>query len=261
MTKRKKNKDNGIPSERTIERRTLLEWFGKATLISLSSPVITACFEDSGYDADDSESSENSGTETVDSEEGAFSFTPGPGNALLDQFVIFTVDEQSVENTIKTWQLTVDGLVQNPLTLTFADLLKMNTVRQETDFHCVTGWSVYDVPWVGVSIKALLDLVTPLDTATHVTYHCQGDIYTESSTLAEALEPKSIMAYGVGENTLPLEHGFPLRLIIPRKLGYKNAKYVYRIELTDMPHSGYWEERGYPIEADVPDSRLREGKY
>ena len=264
-------------AKKTIGRRTVLEWFGKATVISLTSPVITACLEGGGYDTDDSDDSDSIGngdtTSQTDSDSAVlgntvqdstgdtFPFTPGKGHKLLDQFVVFTVDEQNVADTIADWSLTIDGLVETPLTLSFGDLLKMETTRQETDFHCVTGWSVYDVPWVGVSLKALFALVSPLDTATHVTYHCQGDIYTESSTLAEALEPKSIVAYGVGDSTLPLEHGFPLRLIIPRKLGYKNAKYIYRIELTDAPHIGYWEERGYSIEADVSESRLREGKY
>ncbi|MBN2715065.1 MAG: molybdopterin-dependent oxidoreductase [Deltaproteobacteria bacterium] len=267
-TPKKTNKDGSI-AQQTIGRRTVLEWFGKATMISLASPIITACLEGGGYD-DDSDGFDSGDTllradtdadSATDTSKGGFAFSPGEGHELLDEFVIFTVDEQDVANTIANWSLTVDGLVETPVTLSFADLLKMTTQKQKTDFHCVTGWSVYDVPWVGVSIKSLLDLVTPLKSATHVTYHCQGDIYTESSTLDEALEPKSMMAYGVGDSTLPLDHGFPLRLIMPRKLGYKNAKYIYRIELTDAQHLGYWENLGYPYAADVPESRLREGKY
>ena len=281
MTVSSKNRKPGEVAQETVGRRTVLEWFGKATMVSLASPLIAACMGDEQYYDPDSESSESmdtggtgaagendtdtptdaSGDSASAGESGAFDFAPGPGHPLLDEFVIFTVDEQNVANTIASWNLTIDGLVETPVTLSFADLVKMEADRQVTDFHCVTGWSVYDVPWVGVTVKALLDLAVPLDTATHVTYHCQGDIYTEGTTLAEALEPKSIMAYGVGENTLPLEHGFPLRLVIPRKLAYKSAKYVYRIELTDAAHMGYWQQRGYSFEADVPESRLREGKY
>ncbi|MCP4602966.1 MAG: molybdopterin-dependent oxidoreductase [Proteobacteria bacterium] len=94
-----------------------------------------------------------------------------------------------------------------------------------------------------------------------MTFHTQGDLYNESLPIDVVLEPKTLLAYGIGCSTLPLEHGFPLRLIVPRKFGYKSCKYVYRIELTDKPISGYWVARGYPYEGDVPKSRLRLGKY
>ena len=104
-----------------------------------------------------------------------------------------------------------------------------------TDFHCVEGWSVYDVQWNGVHLQRLFDLVQPTAAATYVTFHTLGDIYNESLKLDVALEPRTILGYGVGGNTLPVEHGFPLRVVIPRLLGYKNAKYIERIELTDAP--------------------------
>jgi DMSO/TMAO reductase YedYZ molybdopterin-dependent catalytic subunit len=143
----------------------------------------------------------------------------------------------------------------------FADILQLERVDQITDFHCVEGWSVLDVPWSGVRLSTLLDQARPLQIATHVTFHCFGDVYEESLPVAEALEPKTLLAYGINCSTLPLQHGFPLRLVIPRKWGYKNAKYVHRIELADEPVFGLWEHLGGTYEADVRPEKLREGKY
>ena len=75
------------------------------------------------------------------------------------------------------------------------------------------------------------------------------------------MKPRTLLGYGVGGSTLPLEHGFPLRLVVPRLLGYKNAKYLERIEVTDHAVTGYWEEYGYPYEGEVSAERLRPGKY
>ena len=88
-----------------------------------------------------------------------------------------------------------------------------------------------------------------------------GGVYNESLPISIALEPKTMLAYGVAGDTLPLAHGFPLRVVIARLLGYKNAKYVDRIELTDAPVNGFWVNAGYPYDGEVPEQRLREGKY
>ena len=76
-----------------------------------------------------------------------------------------------------------------------------------------------------------------------------------------ALEPRTLLGYGIGGSTLPLGHGFPVRMVIPRLLGYKSAKYVERIEFSDHPVDGFWVAAGYPYDGNVPASRLREGKW
>ena len=176
-----------------------------------------------------------------------------------------TVDPQDAEAIIATWSLRVDGMVETPIELSFADLIALLRQDQVTDFHCVEGWSVYDIPWNGVHMSTLFDLAKPLAGATHVTFHCvqapNGKKYDESLPLDIALEPKTMLAYGADDFSLPLRHGFPLRLVIPRLLGYKNAKTIERIELTDHPVDGFWVELGYPYDAEVPPERLRPGKY
>ena len=133
----------------------------------------------------------------------------------------------------------------------------MRRTDMVADFHCVEGWSVYDIPWNGIHLSQLTEIAKPLAQATHVTFHCVGDVYSESLPLEVALEPNTLLAYGIQDASLPLGKGFPLRLVVPRKLAYKSAKYVYRIEFDNQPRNGYWETFGYPYEADVPPERLR----
>ncbi len=189
-------------------------------------------------------------------------FEPGPEpTALVGDWRERTVDPQDLTRILSSWKLTVDGMVESPVVLSLAELLALPRRDQVTDFHCVEGWSVLDVPWNGVHLTELLRLVTPLAGASHLTFHCFGDAYDESLPWSIAVEPRTLLAYGIGGNTLPVAHGFPLRLVVPRLFGYKNPKYVQRIELTDQAVAGYWVRRGYTYEAHVQDYRLRDGKY
>jgi DMSO/TMAO reductase YedYZ molybdopterin-dependent catalytic subunit len=120
---------------------------------------------------------------------------------------------------------------------------------------------VFDIPWNGVHLGELFDLAGVQDSATHVNFFTLGGKYNESLPLDVALERNTILAYGVNGSSLPLRHGFPARIVIPRLFGYKSAKYVERIELSDSPIDGFWVERGYPYDGEVPAERLREGKY
>jgi DMSO/TMAO reductase YedYZ molybdopterin-dependent catalytic subunit len=162
---------------------------------------------------------------------------------------------------LANWELEVKGLVKSPKTFSFADVLELPRTDQVTDFHCVEGWSVYDVPWNGIQLSELLAQAGPLPAATHVNFRTVGEKYNESLPLSVALESKTLLAYGVGGSTIPFAHGFPLRVVIPRLLGYKNAKYIHRIELAETPLHGYWIKAGYPYAGEVPQQRLRDGKY
>ena len=145
--------------------------------------------------------------------------------------------------------------------LSFAELVSLPRQDQITDFHCVEGWSVHDVPWNGIHLSEIVSRVRPHSTATHITFHTIGGRYNESLPLTVALEERTLLAYGIAGATIPLKHGFPLRIVIPRLLGYKNAKYVHRLEFTDEPIEGFWVAAGYPYDGEVPPQRLRDGKY
>jgi hypothetical protein len=223
-------------------RRSITQWLGRATVLALTGELLAACSE-----ADDEATVAGAGPCNAE-----LPFEPGSeGLALYADWY---------ERTIGTPDL-VDLLVEQTLELSFADILKLPRRDQVTDFHCVEGWSVYDVPWNGIHLSTLLELSTPLPNATHVTYRAWDDLYTDSLPLEVALEPRTLLAYGVGCATLPLRHGFPLRLVVPRKFGYKSAKFLQRISLTDQPLAGSWEKWGYSYDADVQPERLRPGKY
>lgn len=191
-----------------------------------------------------------------------FPFQEGSGELdIYRGWNVRTVDPQDVGRILASWRLEVDGIVDNPLSLSFADIIALARQDQATDFHCVEGWSVYDVPWNGVRLSTILELAQARDSAGYVAFHTIDERYNESMRRTVALEPHMMLGYGVGGYTLPLDHGFPLRVVAPRLLGYKNAKYVRRIELRNTPLEGYWVRAGYPYEGEVPPSRLREGHY
>jgi DMSO/TMAO reductase YedYZ molybdopterin-dependent catalytic subunit len=250
-----------LVAQTTIERRTVLRWLGSTTVLALGGDVLSACRGSSIADSMRPDAAEVDGAAEAASAPG-FAFAPGPGtDPIFDNWNENTVDAQSLVDILATWTLTVDGMVSTPLLLRFADLMALERQDQVTDFHCVEGWSVYDVPWNGVPLARMLDLAGADASATHLTFHSVGERYAESLPMDVAREPHSLLGYGVGGATLPLAHGFPVRLVVPRLLGYKNAKYLSRIEVTHSAVNGFWEAYGYSYSGEVPASRLRPGKY
>jgi DMSO/TMAO reductase YedYZ molybdopterin-dependent catalytic subunit len=248
-------------AQTTVERRTVLRWFGNATVLAPGGDVLSACLGTSIADSLRPQAGGADGAAEAAGEPG-FDFRPGPGtDPIFDGWYENTVDAQNLVDILASWTLTVDGMVSKPLSLRFVDLVAVDRQDQVTDFHCVEGWSVYDVPWNGVPLAHMLDLAGADASATHLTFHSVGERYSESLPIGVAREPRTLLGYGVGGSTLPLAHGFPVRLVVPRLLGYKNAKYLSRIEVTDQPVTGYWEEYGYSYAGEVPMSRLRPGKY
>jgi hypothetical protein len=285
-----KKRDRPFISDRTITRRSLLDWLGKATVLALGGDIMAACAsskpvifnldgesegggDPAGGEPDAAqdpvpEPAPDSAGDASDGDAGdagdafEFPFEPGSGDQeVYDGWGERTVDRQNIESILSTWRLKVDGLVENPFEIDFAELIALPRQDQVTDFHCVEGWSIYDVPWNGVHLSRIVERARPLGSAAYVAFHTIDEKYNESLPMAVALEPRTLLGYGIGGYTLPLRHGFPLRLVVPRLLAYKSAKYVDRIEFTDRPLYGFWVEAGYPYEAEVPESRLREGKY
>jgi len=258
-------KRNGRPpviANETLERRTVLDWLGKAAVLAIGGTMLPACAEGGSSSTEPGNGVNDSGVVSNKCASDDFSFEPGDGlQAVYSGWGERTVDEQDLAQILANWTLTVNGLVESPVTLSFQNLLDLTRQNQVTDFHCVEGWSVYDVPWNGVHLSTIFDTVKPLPSAAYVNFISLGDIYLESLPLDVALERRSMLAYGVDCNTLPLAHGFPLRMVVPRKFGYKNPKYIYSIQLDSGPITGYWSQFGYPREGDVPEGRLRDGKY
>jgi len=143
----------------------------------------------------------------------------------------------------------VEGLVENPVHLSYDEFLRLPKVERVSDFHCVTGWSRLDNRWEGAAFKTIADLVKPLKEARYVTVACEGD-YTTSLPIKELLEPDVLLAYGFEGKPLEPVHGGPLRLVVPKKYAYKSAKWVRKLRFTKDQELGYWEKRGYSNTAD-----------
>jgi DMSO/TMAO reductase YedYZ molybdopterin-dependent catalytic subunit len=135
------------------------------------------------------------------------------------------------------WRLTVDGLVSRPSSLSLADLRSFPVHRQITHQACEEGWS-FIAEWIGVQLSYVLELVGTRPEAKYVVFTpYENDnpprVWWESIDMADASHPQTLLAYGMNGADLPMPHGAPLRLKVPRQLGYKNTKYLYRVTVTD----------------------------
>jgi DMSO/TMAO reductase YedYZ molybdopterin-dependent catalytic subunit len=147
----------------------------------------------------------------------------------------------------------VHGLVERPIALSLAQLQALPARSQITMHNCDEGWSAIG-QWTGVQLSRVLALSGLRPGARYVVFHCldkmelDGAYYYESIDLLDALHPQTILAYGMNGQALPVGHGAPLRLRVERQIGYKNAKYVDRIEVVDRltgfgkGRGGWWED-------------------
>ncbi len=154
-------------------------------------------------------------------------------------------------NRFADWKLTIDGLVQRPQSVSLAQIGRMPVRTQITRHDCVEGWSAIG-KWHGVPLKLLLDQAGPRQDAKYIVFHCADDYgasrYYESIDLVDAFHPQTILAWGLNDHLLPVQNGAPLRLRVERQLGYKQAKYVERIEAVaslagiGAGKGGFWED-------------------
>lgn len=150
-----------------------------------------------------------------------------------------------------TWELSIEGAVEKPVTLTIEQLRALAPVTQVADFHCVTGWSVTDVQWGGVRFADLLALARPTAAARAVSFVSAEEPYFDTLTLEQLKEPDAMLAYDMDGKPLKREHGAPTRVVMPKMYGYKGVKWVQRLVVTEDIPVGYWEERGYDNDAWV----------
>ena len=142
------------------------------------------------------------------------------------------------------WELELDGTVEHPVRLAWADFMALPQTEDVSDFHCVTTWSKLNMPWKGVRLLDLAALVQPLETATHLL--CYGyDDYTTNVSLEEALKPDVLLVHTFDGKLLPREHGGPVRMITPQLYAWKGSKWIRRIEFLTSNKPGFWEQRGY----------------
>lgn len=194
-------------------------------------------------------------TRTV--ERGAMRFDPATGEVHL------------ADGASRPYRFVIDGLVENPASLSYKELRALPQTDRVADFHCVEGWSVHDVPWSGVGFATLLSLARPKPGASHAVFHSLGATenagglthYVESFPLADLTDPalSMLLALDLEGRPLPQDRGAPARVVCPYDLAYKSIKFVRRMELTGAPVEGWWTRANpiYPVHAPVQPERLR----
>ena len=148
-----------------------------------------------------------------------------------------------------TWTFEVSGLVEHPFTLSYAELQALPNVTVDADMHCVTGWTTLDNTWQGVAFRTLLEMAKPTDEAKWVIAHSAHG-YTSNLSLQAMTDDDVLVAWrNHGEDLTP-EHGWPLRLVVPKRYAWKSAKWLTGLEFSAKNARGFWEVRGYHIHAE-----------
>jgi len=171
-----------------------------------------------------------------------------PGQFLTEKFPVLTYGS-TPKIPPADWNLRVFGAVASDKTFTWDDLMALPQIELKTDFHCVTTWSKLDNVWRGVHIREILDRIELLPEACYVMAHAYGG-YTTNMPLEVLNDADVLLAYGHnGENLTP-EHGFPVRLVVPKKYAWKSAKWLSGLEFMPQDRPGFWERNGYSMSAD-----------
>lgn len=171
-----------------------------------------------------------------------------PGQRLVQDWPVLDL---GIQPTVapEDWTLTVDGLVETPLLWDWATFRSQPRTEAVSDIHCVTAWSRYDNLWHGVTARHVLDQVRPRPEARHVIFHAQ-DGYTTNVRLEVFADVDVLLADSHDQAPLSVEHGGPVRVVIPKFYFWKSAKWVRRIEIVADDRPGFWEVRGYHNEGD-----------
>lgn len=147
------------------------------------------------------------------------------------------------------YTLTVEGLVTKRLVLSLEQLQALDATIARRNFVCVTGWSVPDIAWTGVSLSTLLNLVGARPETTHMIFYSADGVYMDQLSLQDAKQSGMMLAYFINGQPLLREGGYPVRLVVPPMYGYKSVKWVNRVVLASAPIVGTWERYGYADKA------------
>ena len=170
-----------------------------------------------------------------------------PGQFLTQKFPVLTYGS-TPKFDAKAWRLRVFGLVTREIELDWSEFSLLQGEVVLADFHCVTQWSALDQTWEGVSFALVAALAEPLPDANFVMVHCYGG-YSVNLPLDIAME-EGLLASNHNGQPLGESHGWPLRLVVPSRYGWKSAKWVNGIELLADDAPGFWEQRGYNNNGD-----------
>lgn len=235
--------NSGQPEEqgRPIGRRVLLGTLGLGALGVVTAPTLQRGLEAFLGSAADKDPT------------GLTGLLPNGGG-----FRYYSVASSVPHKNASNYRLRIDGLVDRPATYTLNDLRAMPQTRMVKDVQCVTGWRVPDTPFEGVRLSHLLDAAGVRSQGTAIRFTCFDGTYTESLTLEQARRADVLVALRMQDKDLGHSHGGPVRLYVAPMYFYKSAKWLSGITVTEDVDPGYWEERGYDVDAWVGKSNGRD---
>jgi DMSO/TMAO reductase YedYZ molybdopterin-dependent catalytic subunit len=172
-----------------------------------------------------------------------------PGQRVIESWPVLsagTVPRIDLER----WAFRVWGEVEEELTLDWQEFMALPKTTVSADAHCVEGWSVADNTWEGVAFRELLKRIRPGPQARYVMVHCYGD-YTTNVPLEDLLDDSVLFAHRHNGQELTPEHGWPLRLVVPKLYFWKSAKWVRGLQFVNEDRPGFWESHGYHHHGDV----------
>lgn len=172
-------------------------------------------------------------------------------------FRIYTVTDGYPEIPDADYRLTVTGMVDRELSLSLADLATMPQTGITKDFQCVTGWRVENVPWAGVLLRDVLAAAGVEAGAGAITFTSFDGVYTESLTIDQAMKDEVLVATSMFGAPIEVRHGAPVRLYVVPMYGYKSIKWMDGIDVVRTVEPGYWEVRGYDVDAYIGASNGR----
>lgn len=150
---------------------------------------------------------------------------------------------------LATWEFRMYGLVEEEVRLTWDEFMALPQTTITSDVHCVTRWSKYDNTWTGVHIRDIMALVKPLPEARFVMQHAYGG-YTTNIPLDELVDADVILAHSHNGKPLSKDHGWPMRLVVPKLYFWKSAKWLRAFEFMANDRPGFWEQYGYHNHGD-----------
>jgi DMSO/TMAO reductase YedYZ molybdopterin-dependent catalytic subunit len=182
-----------------------------------------------------------------------------PGQHVVTDFPVLSAGP-TPQIPLDQWRLTLEGLVQEPITWRWEEFLHLPAQDFVVDIHCVTAWSKFDTRWRGVSFDTLLEHITLDPRARYITAHCYGDYFT-NLPIDELVNGQSFVAYEYDGQPLPREHGGPARLVVPHLYFWKSAKWLRGLRFMEQNFPGFWETLGYHGHGDPWKEERYSGNY
>jgi DMSO/TMAO reductase YedYZ molybdopterin-dependent catalytic subunit len=172
-----------------------------------------------------------------------------PGQFVTQKFPVLHYGSVPIYENLDNWDFRVFGLIEEPVRYSWDELLKLPHKNQMCDLHCVTRWSKLDTMWTGIPWREVLKVVTPRPEATHVMAHCEYG-FTANISLDVLDDDDTMLAFMYDGKPLEPDHGYPLRLLVPKRYLWKSAKWLRGIEFMAGDRPGFWERNGYHMDGD-----------